>query len=111
MLISKVSKDNSVMNRILSAIMEKKVQMSIEIDTFRKYKSWSEGIDMFRTTFESNYKGDHTPHINLFIGVFNLKIIELGIYNTYHEDWLDDEDDLDAPYKMETDTIKVGSVG
>ena len=100
-MISKVSKENGVLNRILSAFTSKKVQMAIEFDCFKVYKSWGEGVDLFRTTFESNYKGDHTPLVNLFIGMFNFKILELGVYNVFHEDYEEDDENLDAPYKTE----------
>ena len=102
-MISKVSKENSVLNRIVSAICEKKVQLSVEFDFFGKYQSWSDGIDFFNTTFEFNRKGDHTPRINLFIGLFNMKIIELGIYNVFHDEDEDEEEfnDTYIPEKLE----------
>jgi len=103
-MISKVSSDGSVLNRVLAVLMNKPVRMSVEFDYFKWYRSFSDGVDFLRTTFEYNNKGDHTPQLNLFIGMFNFNIIELGVYNTYHE--VDEDDDefeanLDVPYKLE----------
>lgn len=102
-MISKVSNENSVVNRVISAIMGKRVQLSVEFDSFKSYKSWKDGIDFFNTTFESRHYGDHTPFVNLFIGVLNFKVLELAVYNVFHDEDIDEDDelDLDAPYKVE----------
>ena len=98
-MISKISKVDGLLNKVLSIVFGKRVRMALEISYFNNYRSWSEGIDFGRFTFECNHSGDHTPLINLFIGVFNFKLIELGVYNTFHED--DEDEDLDCPYKVE----------
>ena len=94
-----ISKLSAVINAVLSFVLRKKVELAKEFVYLKSYRSWSDGVDFFRATFELNLQGDHTPMLNLFIGMFNYTIIEFGIYNIYHEE--DDDDWEDAPYKVE----------
>ncbi len=89
-MISKVSNAKNVINKILSAIMSKPVQMAMDLSYFRNYRSLRDGVDVLQVRFDADFDGDHTPSLNLFIGLFNFKILELNLYNIFHEEDLDE---------------------
>lgn len=85
-MVHGVTKETNIINKILTAIKNRKVQLAFELDYFNKYRWWSDGVDFVTASFQYDNKGDHTPRLSIFVGVFNFKLIDMSLYNTYHDD-------------------------
>jgi hypothetical protein len=56
-----------------------------ELDMLCRLRDFSDGIDWFHFTIESDwYEGDHKPSFNMMLVIMNFKIFEFGIYNIHH---------------------------
>jgi hypothetical protein len=63
-----------------------KKKYSFDIDLFRVIRSYKDGITFFEFIINLDlYESDHKPAFNVLLIIFNLKIIELEIYNIYHK--------------------------
>ena len=103
-MISRVSKATSVVNRLLSRIMDKPVQMAVDLNVFEKFCSVKEGIEFLQVRLNTNHDGDHTPSLNMYLRIFNFTIIDCFIYNMFHEEDLDETvEDFIASLKEDDD--------
>jgi len=100
-MIHACTKEYNMLNKILGAIFDRKVQIAFEMDWFKKIRLVSDGIDIINIKFDIDfYMGDHTPRINFMICVINFKLIEMSLYNTYHAE---EDGEYESPYKIEPD--------
>ncbi len=111
-MIIRVSKETSAVNRLLSRLTDKPVRMALELNMFDKYCSVKDGLEFFRTRFNAHHDGDHTPAINLVLGAFNFTIIDLHIYNVFHDEDLDETvEDFIASLKRDDDINSEDDIG
>ncbi len=58
-----------------------------ELNTFYKYRDFSDGIDFFIFSIELNkYPCDHNPQLDVCLKILNLMVFEFTIYNVWHID-------------------------
>lgn len=61
------------------------VDYAWEVDLFRKYRDFKEGLTIFSFTIEYNkYMADHNPQFQIMLIICNYKMFEFTVYNVWH---------------------------
>jgi len=61
--------------------------------------SWKYTVQIFNCSFDYSHKGDHSPGFHFCLVIFNLNLLDFGYYNTYHENWEEEQAEYEAEQK------------
>lgn len=77
---------SGLINRVPRYYRERtKLQFAWELDLFRTFRQFSDGITLFELTSTIDlFEGDHNPQAGFLLAILNYKICEFNIYNIFH---------------------------